>query len=90
MISKKKQRGDDKRNPSSLKRTVGSSNRTGSGDLARMEGGEENKEKFEGYFGDIEPASDTGRLKFIQFSNLFKNIRFLNFVYRGRSIQIEL
>lgn len=66
VISKKKQRGEEKRNPSSLKRTVGSSNRTERDDSARMGGGrEENKEKSEGSFGDNEPASDTGRLNFI-------------------------
>jgi hypothetical protein len=61
VVSKKKQRGEEKRNPSSLKRTVHSSDRTESGGLARMEGREENKEKSEGSFGDNEPASNAGR-----------------------------
>jgi hypothetical protein len=70
VVSKKRQRREEKRNPSSLKRTVGPSAWTERGDLARMEGREENKEKSEGSFGDNEPASNAGRLSLFQFSNL--------------------
>ncbi|KAF3335851.1 cyclin-dependent kinase inhibitor 5-like protein [Carex littledalei] len=62
VVSKKKQRGEEKRNPSSLKRSVGSSDRrTEKDDFTRMEGGEENNEKSEGLFGDNEPASEAER-----------------------------
>ncbi|KAJ3689429.1 hypothetical protein LUZ61_018593 [Rhynchospora tenuis] len=63
VVSKKKQRGDEKRNPSSGKKSVGSRNRREKRDrLSGMEGGgQENNEKLEGPFGDNETASEPER-----------------------------
>ncbi|KAJ4802642.1 Cyclin-dependent kinase inhibitor [Rhynchospora pubera] len=63
VVSKKKQRGYEKRNPSSAKKSVGSRNRSEERDpLSGMEGGaEENNEKLQGPFGDNETASREAR-----------------------------